>query len=37
MKKVNVFSEQEKEGIVSEFEYYNVKKERESINNHDGN
>ena len=36
MKKVNVFSEQEKEGIVSEFEYYNVKKERESINNHDG-
>ena len=29
-KKVNVFSDQEKEGIVSEFEYYNVKKERES-------
>jgi len=29
-KKVNVFSEQEKEGIVSEFEYYN-KRERDVI------
>ena len=31
-KKVSVFTDQEKEGIVSEFEYYNVKKERESAN-----
>ena len=31
-KTVNVFTDQEKEGIVQEFEYYNVKKERESAN-----
>lgn len=29
-KQVNVFSEQEKEGIISEFEYYN-KRERDVI------
>ena len=28
-KKVNVFTDSEKEGIISEFEYYNVKKERD--------
>lgn len=28
-KKLNVFTEQEKKNIVSEFEYYNIKKERD--------
>ena len=28
-KKVNVFTDSEKDGIISEFEYYNVKKERD--------
>ena len=30
-KKINVFTEQEKKNIVNEFEYYNIKKERELI------
>ena len=28
-KQVNVFSEQEKQSIISEFEYYNIKKEKD--------